>query len=75
MSKQFYKISKGHLGQYEDWWNFDADKSVVTHHWDHVTVNGLSQNTGNKTYLTAEFLDGDHHSGAKSALREILKVE
>lgn len=75
MSKQFYEVTKGHLGQYEDWWNYDAEKGVVSHHWDYVTVKSLSQNAGNKAYSTTEFLDGDHHIGAKSALRDILKAE
>jgi hypothetical protein len=75
MSKQFYEVTKGHLGQYEDWWNYDAKTGVVTHHWDYVTVKGLSQDAGNQVYSTKEFLDGDHHGGAKSALRVLLNLE
>ena len=70
MSKQIHKTEKGHLGQYEDWWNFDADQQVVTHHWDHVTVNGLSSKSGHESYSVEEFLSGSHHEGAKAALRK-----
>ena len=74
MSRNFYKVEKGHLGQYEDWWNYDAETGVVTHHWDYVTVNGLSHDAGKKTYSVSEFLDGSHHGGAQSALRDLLNV-
>lgn len=72
MRKQFYKMEKGHLGQYEDWWYFDVEKDIVTHSWDHVTVNGLASKTGEKSYSSKEFLDGDHHGKAKTALVNLM---
>lgn len=72
---QFYERTKGHLGQYEEWWNLNEKDGVttVTHHWSHTQVNGLNTNSGHEKYSVDEFLSGDRHSGAKSALRKQLE--
>lgn len=72
---QFYKRTKGHLGQYEDWWNLNEKDGIktVTHLWSHTKVNGLNTNSGHKEYSVDEFLTGDHHTGAKSALSQQLE--
>ena len=72
MNKQFYKAEKGHLGQYEDWWNFDDNKSLVTHHWDYGTVNGLGSKSVHKTYTAEDSLEGPYHQRAKVTLQSII---
>ncbi|MDX0623483.1 hypothetical protein CN059_08435 [Sinorhizobium medicae] len=72
---QFFKRVKGHVSQYEDWYYLveeDDGKKYVEHEWDHVTVNGLSQNVGTKRYTVEEFLGGDHFTGAQVALQKLL---
>lgn len=73
---EFCKKTKGHLGQYEDWWSLDEKDGVkiVTHEWSHTQVNGLHTRSGQKQYTVEEFLEGDHYSGAQAALREVLKT-
>lgn len=60
------------MGQYEDWWRYDAAKDEVIHTWNHVTVNGLDVNEGSKKYTSTDFLSGSHNQGAQAALKEIL---
>ncbi|MGX9990840.1 hypothetical protein ACS4RR_016945 [Rhizobium sp. Z1P35] len=73
--KQFFKRVKGHVSQYEDWYYLVEEGGVtfVEHEWDHVTVNGLAQNTGTQRYTVDEFLAGDHYYGAQAALKEALR--
>lgn len=72
MSKRLHRTEKGHMEQYEDWWNYDEEKGTVTHHWDHVKVNGLSSKTGHASYTVEEFLSGSHHNVAQAALRKLI---
>lgn len=74
MSNTFFRTEKGHLGQYEDWWSYDENTDQVTHSWDHVRVNGLEQNEGSETFNSTAFLTGNHHAGAKTALKKLLGV-
>jgi len=72
MGKTFFRTEKGHLGQYEDWWSYDMETDEVIHSWDHVRVNGLSQNEGSERFTSSEFLSGNHHQGAKAELKKLL---
>lgn len=39
--KELRYRQKGHLGQYEDWWDLFQQEDgtfVVKHHWDHVST-------------------------------------
>lgn len=72
MSKQFFEQTKGHMGQYEDWWRYNQRTDEVTHTWSHVTVNDLNVNEGSNTYSSADFLSGRHNQGAQAALKKIL---
>jgi hypothetical protein len=69
---QFYSRTKGHLGQYEDWYNYNKESRTVTHSWDHVTVGNLNSNTGKNEYTAKEFLEGNHYQPAKDALLMLL---
>ena len=69
---RFYSRTKGHLGQYEDWYNYNKEARTVTHHWDHVTVGNLNSNTGENEYTAKEFLEGNHYQPAKDALLMLL---
>lgn len=47
--KQLRYKQKGHLGQYEDWWDLfqkEDGSFVVRHSWDHVSVGSGSANRG-----------------------------
>ena len=70
---QFHSRTKGHLGQYEDWYNYNDEAQTVTHHWDYVTVANLNSKTGKNEYTTKEFLEGDHDQSAKDALLKLLE--
>lgn len=71
----FFEKTKGHMGQYEDWWSLreteDGEKTVV-HTWSHTTVRNLNTNEGKAEYSVEEFLGGDHDKGAQAALRELI---
>jgi hypothetical protein len=69
---QFYKRTKGHLGQHEDWYYYNKEARTVTHRWDHVTVGNLKSNDGENEYTAKEFLEGDHYQPAKDALLKLL---
>lgn len=73
MSNQFYEKKKGTMGQYEQWWNYNPETGVVSHHWDDIRVRGGETRKGHKTYTVEEFLSGDHHRGAQDALRKRLE--
>lgn len=75
---EFYKRTKGHMSQYEDWWHLrinDEGQQVVVHSWDYVRVGTLERNDGSKTYSIAEFLAGENNEQAKSKLREVLQKQ
>lgn len=47
--KQLRYQQKGHLGQYEDWWDLFQQEDgsfVVRHKWDHVRVGTLQADRG-----------------------------
>ncbi|NKC28988.1 hypothetical protein [Brucella ciceri] len=72
-----FKHTKGHLGQYEDWWYLerkDDGTAVVRHVWDHVAVNGFAKSEGEKTYTVDEFLSGNHHGTAKQKVKDALGI-
>ena len=73
---QIFKRVKGHVSQYEDWWYLieeDDGSKYVEHQWDHVTVNGLSQDAGTERYKIDDFMNGNHFTGAKTALEAYLR--
>lgn len=73
--KQFYKLIKGPMQNYEDWYYFEEQPDgtrVVIHEWSHVSPR-LENNSGLQTYSVDEFLDDREVSAsAKNALREML---
>lgn len=69
-----YKLEKGHLGQYEDWWYLveEADGTrYVEHEWDHVAVRGFDKREGSKQIEIDDFLARGHDK-AVARLRGIL---
>ena len=53
--KQLRSKQKGHLGQYEDWWDLfqkEDGSFVVRHSWDHVSVGSGTANRG-ETFAAA----------------------
>lgn len=72
---ELYKKVKGHMGQYEDWWNLRENEEGmhVVHSWNHVTVRTSAVQDGSKTYSIEDFLADDHPEPAKKALREHLE--
>lgn len=47
--KELRYRQKGHLGQYEDWWDLFQQEDgafVVRHHWDHVSTGTGKANRG-----------------------------
>jgi hypothetical protein len=70
--KLLHYQQKGHLGQYEDWWYYDAARNVVRHEKDHVSVGTLESISGETEYKAEDFLKGNHNQKAKDALSAIL---
>lgn len=59
--KQLRSKQKGHLGQYEDWWDLfqkEDGSFVVRHSWDHVSVGSGSADRG-ETFAPASSADID----------------
>ena len=74
-STLIHEKTKGHLGQYEDWWHLqtsDNGDKIVVHSWSHTTVRNLTSNSGEKKYSLSDFLDGDHDEGIKQKIRKLL---
>lgn len=75
MKELIYKKTKGHLGQYEDWWYLrtkeDGSKTVI-HEWSHTQVSGLNTNSGEETYTVENFLAGKHYQKAIDELNTML---
>lgn len=73
--KQFYERVKGPMNNYEDWYSYRIEdgKVIVTHTWDHVSPS-LAKSSGSNEYSLKEFFEEPSvHSGATSALRDVLK--
>ena len=55
--KQLRYQQKGHLGQYEDWWDLfqrEDGEFVVRHRWDHVRVGTLEAGSGENILPASE---------------------
>lgn len=73
---ELYYFAKGHLGQYEDWWNLleNEDGSVqIEHEWDHVSTGSSNSSRGTTVYPLSE---GLQHAPARAVekVKEILKL-
>jgi len=74
-STLIHEKTKGHLGQYEDWWHLQTSSSgetTVVHSWSHTTVRDLTSNSGKKKYSLSDFLEGQHDEIIKHKIRKLL---
>lgn len=77
-SRQFYKRVKGPMDNYEDWYYLkqgDDGALVVEHVWSYVSPS-LSQDHGREEYSITDFMSKKGaDTGAKIALKNLLKEE
>lgn len=67
---------KGPMAENEDWWRLcydtDAERFYIEHEWDHVKINGLTQNTG-KTEHDADMWKGAGAAKISEAKKRLME--
>jgi hypothetical protein len=75
LKHQIAKRVKGSMAEKEDWWHacYDTDTKefFIEHSWDHVQINGLSQDAGSSRHSIDDW-NGEGRDNIPAAKEQLL---